>query len=377
VRLPAVAGGELCIGPHSRRETGKARADLSHQDTSRIFALAAPQPNGHGIGSQVGDRLSQKDPDAPPEPLEWGYSLANVREILLGCLDAVGARSVLEIGAFRGELTVALLDWASTTGATITALDPVPPGDLLALAKARPELELIEETSHDVLARLDSLPQAIVIDGDHNYYTLSEELRLVAERVSGNEWPLLIFHDVCWPHARRDTYYAPERVPEEHRQPLAHNVGLAPGEPGVAPLGLPFIWAAAREGGPENGTLTAIEDFMRSRAGLRLAVVPAFFGLGLIWHPEAPGGEAVGEAIAPFDQNAVLARLEAHRVAHLVAGQARTRELEALKIRSARQEAALRKLPDSRAFALAERLSALRRGGEPYFTRAEIREALE
>ena len=54
----------------------------------------------------------------------------------------------------------------------------------------------------------------VVIDGDHNYYTVSEELRLIGERAAGAELPLLLFHDVCWPHARRDDYFAPELIPE-------------------------------------------------------------------------------------------------------------------------------------------------------------------
>src|SRR4051812_6529146 len=171
------------------------------------------------------------DPQAS-DPNRLGYSLANVAEILFGCLDAAGARSVLEIGAYRGELTAELLDWAEGAGARIAAVEPEPPEQLLELAGARPELELLRETSHDALAR-PQLPDAVVIDGDHNYFPLSEELRLIAERAEGGQIPLVLFHDLCWPHARRDTYYEPQRIPEEHRQPLVHNAGLAPWEPGI------------------------------------------------------------------------------------------------------------------------------------------------
>ena len=61
----------------------------------------------------------------------------------------------------------------------------------------------------------------VIIDGDHNYFTVSEELRLIAERAAGAALPLLLFHDVGWPHARRDDYYAAERIPEADRRPLA------------------------------------------------------------------------------------------------------------------------------------------------------------
>jgi hypothetical protein len=325
-----------------------------------------------------GERVSDNPANQVTDPLKWGYSLANVREILIACLEARGARTVLEIGAYEGDLTAELLDWAAGSGARIAGMDPLPPDRLRELAAARPELELIEQTSLDHLATLDSLPDAIVIDGDHNYYTLSRELEAIAEKAGDGELPLLLFHDVLWPHARRDTYYAPERIPEEHRpKEIGHNVGLAPGEPGTNELGLPFVWAAVEEGGPGNGTMTAIEDFLAGHPGLRLAVVPAFFGFGVIWPESAPWAADVAAAIAPFDRNPVLERMESNRVDHLVASQARARELEALRKRVIRQEELLHKLLGSSAFTLAEKVSAVRQRGEPLFSRSEVRAALE
>jgi Methyltransferase domain len=307
------------------------------------------------------------------DPNQLGYSLANVAEILLPCLDAAGAKSVLEIGAYRGELTKELLDWAASAGARVTAVEPDPRPPLRELAESLPELELLTETSHEALRRPER-HDAVVIDGDHNYYTLSEELRLVFEKEG--EPPLVLFHDLCWPHARRDTYYAPERIPEESRQPLAHNAGLAPGEPGVVENGLPFTWAAEREGGEGNGTLTAIEDFMAERAGLRLAVVPAFFGFGVLWHEDAAWAPRVARVVEPWDRHPVLARLEANRVAHLVSNFARARELERERERRNRQEELLYAMLGSSAFALAERLARLRTRGRPTFSREAIRRAL-
>jgi predicted O-methyltransferase YrrM len=309
------------------------------------------------------------------DPNELGYSLVNVGEILLGCLDAARPASVLEIGAYRGELTAELLEWAARSGARITAVEPEPPPRLLELAGAKPELELLRETSHDALRRSDP-PGAVVIDGDHNYYTLSEELRLISERAPGAEMPLVLLHDVCWPHARRDTYYAPERIPETQRQPLAQNAGLAPWEPGTVAHGLPFIWAAAREGGPQNGTLTAVEDFIAAREGLRLAVVPAFFGFGVLWHRDAPWATAVAEVVDPWDRHPVLERLEANRVAHLSSAYIRRRELWEERQRRAALEELLYAILGSSAFALAERLARLRARGEPTYSRKRIRQVL-
>ena len=312
---------------------------------------------------------------------EAGYSLAHLAEVLFACLDATGARSVAEIGAERGALTRELLAWAARGGARITTIEPLPGPEILELVEEHPELELVSEESHDALRHI-SIPDALIVDGDHNYYTVSEELRLIDERAPGAELPLLMLHDVGWPNARRDTYHAPDRIPEEHRQPLVGRAALVPGEPGVAHAGLRYEWAAEREGGPANGVLTAIEDFVERREGVRLAIVPGFFGLGIVWHEDAAWASAIAEVVVPWDRNPVLERLEAYRVANLVERYRHAQELGEIEImrrereRHAEQEQILRAMLASRAFAWGERLSRLRKGGRPTFTREQVRRAL-
>jgi hypothetical protein len=287
------------------------------------------------------------------EPAHWGASLLNDAELLIACLDAAGARSVVEVGAYAGDLTELLLRWAAGTGARVWAIDPSPQKELVALDQARDALELIRATSHEALKAIP-LPDAVIIDGDHNYYTVTEELRIVDERARDAALPLLLFHDVCWPHARRDDYFAPAQIPAEYRQPTAEGGKLYPGEPGVRPGGLTYRWPAAREGGPRNGVLTAIEDFVNAREGLRLALVPAFFGFGAVWARDAPWSERMAAVLDPWDRNPLLERLEANRVLHLASS------MHAHQ-RAARQDAVLRRLLQSRAFSVAERLSRLRR----------------
>jgi hypothetical protein len=302
-----------------------------------------------------------------------GYSLANVAEILLALLDAVSAKAVVEIGAYRGELTRDLLDWAAPVGATVAAVDPLPPPQLVELGEQHPELELVRETSHQALRHIP-LPDAVIIDGDHNYYTLAGELELIDKRAPGASGPLLLFHDVGWPLARRDSYHAPERIPEQYRQPLTPGTGLSP-EPSFGD-DRPFAWTADHEGGPSNGILTAIEDHMSRREDLRLALVPAFFGFGVLWHRDAPWAGAVNDIVAPWDRHPVLERLEANRVAHLIREQVQARELEGLRQRNAQQEQLLRVMLNSKSFALAERLSRLRWRGRPPFSRRAVMETL-
>jgi hypothetical protein len=329
---------------------------------TRVPAADPAHPQYDGGRSRLAasmERLSLNIDPYANDPGHWGASLITLAEIIVPVLDAAGAKSVVEVGAYAGDLTGLLVEWAGGSGARVWAIDPAPRKPLVDLAEQRPELELVRATSHAALSEIP-IPDAAIVDGDHNYYTVREELRIVAERAAGGELPVLIFHDVGWPHGRRDDYYDPSLVPEEARQPIHEGAGLFPGDSGIRPSGLPYRYAAAREGGPRNGVLTAVEDFVADREGLRLAVVPAFFGLGVVWHERAPYADAVGEILEIWDRNPLLERLEANRVHHLASSHIAMVEAARAAERAARQEAVLRRLLESSAFGVAERLSRLR-----------------
>lgn len=306
--------------------------------------------------------------------------MAQFMEIMLPCLDAAKARSVAEVGAYAGDLTGVLVAWAAGAQATVQAIDPAPQPELEGLASHHPELELIRETSLAALARI-SLPDAIVIDGDHNYHTVSQELRLIAERAPADGLPLLFFHDVRWPHGRRDDYFEPEQIPADARHPLAGQEGLFPGDPGLRRGGLPYPRSAAHEGGPQNGVLTAVEDFVAALPEVRLAVVPVFFGLAVVWPTDRPWSAEVAGILEPLDRHPVLERLETNRVTHLARAYEHQSEVWALEERLVRQQTLLERLLESSAFAVAERLSRLRiRAGvateRSVISKAEIRAVL-
>jgi methyltransferase family protein len=312
----------------------------------------------------------------------WGFSLAQVAELILPCLDAVGARSVAEVGAFAGDFTRVLVDWAAGAGARVLAIDPAPQAALIDLAGEFAELELIRTSSLEALAQAP-LPDAVLIDGDHNYFTVSHELEVIGRRAATAPLPLLFFHDVCWPHGRRDDYFDARQIPADQRRPVAGEAGgLYPGDPGLRHGALPYPHSAAQEGGPGNGVLTAVEDFVRGRADLRLVVVPAFFGLGVVWHAGIAGAAQLGRVLDPWDRNPILERLEANRVHHLAESHVRQVAVWEGQQRLAGREAVLRRLLDSSAFAVAERLSRLRlRAGvapsQSAVGKDEIRRALE
>ena len=308
------------------------------------------------------------------DPGRWGHSLGNVAEIWIPCLEAARPATVIEIGAYAGDVTRLLAEWADGSEAKIYSIDPDPQPELLQLAEENSQVELVRRLSLEALPELPAADAAI-IDGDHNYYTVSQELRLIEERASGAV-PLVICHDVCWPHARRDAYYDPETIPGEHRQQTVEGGYVFPGVPGLKEGGLIYKWPATQEGGPRNGVVTAIEDFLEGRDGIRFALVPAFFGLGVIFSRDAPYADELEAILAPWDRNPLLARLESNRVLHLAAWQLEGGRAAWCHERGNRKDAVLRKLLESKTFALAVTLSRLRQGGTPAFSRKEVREAL-
>lgn len=311
------------------------------------------------------------------DPGRWGASLANNAEFLFGCLDAAAPRSVVEVGAYAGDLTRLLLEWAKPTGARIVAIDPVPKAPLEQLEQEHAgDLQLVRATSHVGLAEID-LPDVAILDGDHNYFTVAGELRIIAERAGDAPLPLLLFHDVGWPHARRDAYEAPDSIPEEHRRPLVRGGGLFPGEPGIRPGGLPMWASATTEGGPRNGVLTAIEDFIAGRDDLRLAIVPSFFGFGALWQLDAPYADALATLLDPWDRNPILERLEANRVLHLASSHFQMTQAAQAGERDRRKGELLQKLLISKSFAVGQAISRLRQRGEPAFSKAEITALLD
>lgn len=309
------------------------------------------------------------------DPGRWGHSLGNLAELVFDCLDAAAPQSLVEVGAYAGDLTRMLLAWADTTsGVKLISIDPMPQPALESLAQERDDLELARQPSHDALPQI-AAADAYIVDGDHNYYTVAKELQLIAAAAT-EQMPLVLCHDVGWPHARRDSYYTPEAIPAEHRQPMAQGAYLFPGVEGTHDGGLIYQWPARQEGGPANGVLTAIEDFLVDREGLRFAIVPAFFGLGVIWDRSAPYADKLEEILGPWDRNPVLARLEANRVLHLSAWQREQARFAWCNEDSQRKDAFLRKLVQSGTFALAVAFSRLRQRGEPAFSKQEVRSLL-
>lgn len=253
------------------------------------------------------------------------HSMNEFRDIILPALDIASAREVVEIGAEFGGMSQTLASYCASINGRLTSIDPAPKPEFLDWIAETPAVRHISQPSLSAFAELKDV-DAWVIDGDHNWYTVFNELVHVRTTCRRDGKPLLAFlHDVGWPWARRDLYYVADAVPESFRHAHHQGWGVLPGQNALVPgRGFRGDFAAAmHEGGPRNGVLTAVEDFITAAEAdgdaLCFATVPAVFGLGVLFDAAAPWAEPLATHIMPYHDNPLLARLEHNRLANYLA----------------------------------------------------------
>jgi hypothetical protein len=251
---------------------------------------------------------------APPLLL---YSLREFRALIRACLDAAEVSTLVEIGSETGEATRDLVAYLAGRQGRMWCVEPEPTLEVEELDQREERFHLIRGHSPAALEGIGPA-DAWVIDGDHNYWTVSRELAHADRHAREAGSPtLMLLHDVSWPCARRDMYYAPEVLPDDAVHPHSFELGSLPDVPDAVRggfRGAGSFAVALHEGGPRNGILTAIEDFLENRDDLVFVHVPAIFGLGVIYAHEAAYAERLADMLRPFDDNPLLARLERNRV---------------------------------------------------------------
>lgn len=186
-------------------------------------------------------------------------------------------RTIVEVGVDAGANTVKLLDLAKELGAQLICIDPAtsfrPAPEYAAHSR------FIAKPSLSALKSLGAIDCAI-IDGDHNWYTVYNELKLVHRKLAPGG--TIFLHDVLWPYGRRDMYYEPRRIPGRFRHPYK-TLGVTPGVSALVEQGMnPEYCNAVYEGGSRNGVLTAVEDFLRLSEDYDFTLVEEEYGLGIL-----------------------------------------------------------------------------------------------
>lgn len=198
--------------------------------------------------------------------------------------------SIVEIGSDCGANTLNLLGYVQECGGVLHVIDPVPKYSVEEWQHRYGEfLVFHKDRSLDALPKIERM-DVVLIDGDHNWYTVYNELKMIEENAvrRGTLFPLVILHDVGWPYGRRDLYYDPESIPAEFRK-VYERKGIRPGQVTLQDEGglNSHLWNAIDEDDRRNGVLTAVEDFMEERRGAyELMQVPVNFGLGVLYSKE-------------------------------------------------------------------------------------------
>jgi SAM-dependent methyltransferase len=232
--------------------------------------------------------------ESPKETEPTGKSLllssfAEFWSLIEPLLLAVRPRRVCEVGVGQGEFTALLIEFCKKNACRYVGIDSRVKG-LDVLQSNAASAEFLHGSSLSVLPTL--APQDVYfIDGDHNYFTVSNELKLILQRP--DRWPLVILHDVGWPWGRRDQYCSPESISEAFRHAHSAKLGAAPGRhelgfDGFSGETSAYSYSASlHEGGLRNGVLTAVEDFIREQPGgeWRVVIVPVVFGLAVLYAP--------------------------------------------------------------------------------------------
>jgi hypothetical protein len=183
-----------------------------------------------------------------------------VRHFIIPLARKNGWTSFCEIGAHTGLAADQLLKLPNIS---YVIIDPCFDVDLALKYASDARVMVRKSNSLDALPNLAGRYDCILIDGDHNWYTVFNELRVIQQRGLLRRGGMIFFHDVGWPYGRRDLYYQPETIPLEYQQEYRCK-GIIRGQPQLAEAGghNPGMCNAVREGGSRNGVLTAIEDFV-------------------------------------------------------------------------------------------------------------------
>jgi hypothetical protein len=204
-----------------------------------------------------------------------------IRHFILPIARSLGWKKFCEIGASAGRGTDEIL---RLPGISNTVIDPGLDADLGAKYASDPRVTVVKCNSLDALPSLQGGFDCFLIDGDHNWYTVFNELSLIRNRGLLRRGGIIFLHDVAWPYGRRDMYYQPESIPQEFRQEY-ETKGMIQGKSELVDRGgwNETLCNATHEGGARNGVLTAVEDFVRENPSeYRFCLVDLQYGLGIL-----------------------------------------------------------------------------------------------
>lgn len=201
-------------------------------------------------------------------------------------LEALQPQNIVEIGSDTGLNTKILLDFCEKNGAKLHVIDPLPKYDVSEWQERHSGRLFFYSALSLSAIPLVECSDIVLIDGDHNWYTVYNELKLIEKHSvkKSRQFPLVMLHDVGWPYGRRDLYYNPETIPDAYRHPCKQKGMDITSSELLEEGGLNYhLYNSIYENNLQNGVLTAVEDFIDStEQELELTKVPGLHGLGIL-----------------------------------------------------------------------------------------------
>ena len=194
-------------------------------------------------------------------------------------MDTLRITRIVEVGSEAGLNTRVLLDYAKSRGAELITVDPADV-QFPFRAEEEPSFSFFRGTSAEFLAE-PTIAEVLFLDGDHNYETVTTELETIYSNRAETGIKVVFLHDVSWPCARRDAYYSLDRISKPNPCHAENIVSpYVSGSPGLSSLG--YYVTADKEGGPGNGVLTAVEDFLERHDCCMFRRIPVLYGIGIL-----------------------------------------------------------------------------------------------
>jgi hypothetical protein len=244
--------------------------------------------------------------------------MLNYWPILKPIIEDLEPHSVCEIGSERGITSRFLLENISSVE-LVHIVDPFISKETKAKYSNDSNVLLHEKTSLEFFHQGNNA-DLYFVDGDHNYYTVLRELQGIEKNIVDSRTPFVLLHDVSWMWGRRNMYYSPGSIDDGFE--CLTDTGLALEDEGIGKIGFPTgrTYAVAKKsGGPKNGVLTAIEDFIESSdRSWQYKSLPSLWGIGFLWDSEGLG-DGVNKKISEYLQRLeqlkpFLGILEANRL---------------------------------------------------------------
>lgn len=213
-------------------------------------------------------------------------SMVNYKPILFPLIESVVKQGVAEIGGYKGNHLKELNVLSKRKGVTLHSVNPankILPEDHLSYFS---EVEFFDQKSSDYFCTKKSQECDIfIIDGDHNFETVSLELENVLTR---DNVQLVVLHDTSWPCGYIDTFYDKESMVKRK----VANAGYMNLQKDSSDLSLPFNFdidfdevAESKNDGLESnsGVTTAIEKSLSKCSDWGTIKISSIYGLTILY----------------------------------------------------------------------------------------------